>query len=158
VSPGFSSPTITSLYPYPLSLPSPTCRFLCEAWWTCHSTRRGHTWRQRSDCILATEQLLSVIALPIYSGLDVKVTPIPGWSGGIPNWHGVPCRIGRVEMWLPVQNNLSLRPFSMLALLPKRNVPHALPYVCLGVQFFQEYKARVALDCSNAPGGQLTIP
>jgi hypothetical protein len=161
VNASFPSPTITPLYAFPLPYPLGTCRFLCEAWWTCKSTAQ-HTWRNRSDCVLTTGQLLSVILPQIRHDLDLVVEPEPQWTGAVPDWEGIPCRIGRVQLWLPVQGNLPLRPFSLLALFPKRMARHALPYVYLGIQFCLEYRARVVLDGSSGLAdtsmGQLIIP
>jgi hypothetical protein len=56
---------------------------------------------------------------------------------------------------LPIQGDLLLRTFSLLALLPSHGPPDALPYVYLGVQFLLEYRGTVQLDCSQFPGGGL---
>jgi hypothetical protein len=91
--------------------------------------------------------------------LDVVVTPEPAWTSPIPDWRGIPCRLGRVEIWLPVEGTLLLRPFSLLMLLPERDPPDWLPYVLLGVQFLVEYDVSVALECaSGLISGRLTIP
>jgi hypothetical protein len=92
----------------------------------------------------------------------MRVTPEPRWNGPIPDWQGIPCRIGRLELWLLVQGNLPPRPFSLLALLPKRDAPQSLPYIHLGVQFLLEYRAQLTLDGSTGSPGtstaQLVIP
>ena len=161
MSPGLPSPTVTLLYPYPLRLPLPACRYLGEAWWTCRSTPR-HTWRDQSDWLLATDQPLSVVGPQLRHDLDLEVRPEPRWTGAIPDWQGIPCRLGRVEMGLPVQGSQLLRPFSLLVLLPRRTALHALPYIYLGLQFLLECRAKLALDCSSgAPPtlpGRLVIP
>jgi hypothetical protein len=95
--------------------------------------------------------------------LDVVVLPEPSWSSGaVPDWCGVPCRVGRVEMWLPVLGSDLKRCFSVLVLLPRQNVPHALPFVYLGVQFYLEYRADLTFSCSSSSPhtstGQLVIP
>jgi len=161
VSSGPASPTVTLLYSYPLSLVLQACRYLCEAWWTCRSTAR-HRWRDRSDFLLAKEQPLSVIQPQIRHDLDLEVRPEPRWTGAIPHWQGIPCRLGRVEMWLPVRGNQPLRSFLLLVLLPRRTAAHALPYVYLGAQFLVEFRTQLTLDCSSgrphAMTGQLVIP
>jgi hypothetical protein len=148
------------LRPYALPLSFPTFRFLCGSWWTCWTTAaRQHTWRLCSDGVLATEEPLSVILPSIRDPLDLVWTPELHWSGPVPDWRGLPCRIGRVEMWLPIAATAVLRPFSLLALLPERDPPEWLPYVLLGVQFLQEYRAVVSLDCSQVPAaGSRSIP
>jgi hypothetical protein len=100
-----------------------------------------------------------VIVPQIRDGLDIEVTPEPGWAQSVPPWHGVPCAVGRVQIWLPVYGHLPYRPFSLLGLLPQHDPPDALPYIYLGVQFLLEYRATLVLDCSQGPGGgRLRIP
>src|SRR5205823_14099770 len=91
----------TSLLPYPLAYPSPTVRFLVEAWWTCHSVGQ-HTWRNRSDCLLAPACPFSVVPLEICQRFDLEITPFPGCQAVAPTWFGISCRVGRALLWLPV--------------------------------------------------------
>jgi hypothetical protein len=151
--------TTTLLTPYAVLLPAPTVRFLCEAWWTCYSGAR-HTWRNRCDALLATGERLSVILPTTRRLLDIVVTPEAGWSGEVPSWYGVPCRLGRVALWLPVRENPGeYRPLSLLALLPKKDLEDAAPFVYLGAQFLVEHHVQVNLDCSSTTAfGQLVIP
>src|SRR5260370_19681688 len=115
-------PTTTLLSPPPLLLPSLSLRYLCPCWWTCHSTGR-HTWRVRCDSLLATGQLLSVIPPTIRQNLDVAIKPARGWRGQIPTWFGIPCRIGRVAVWLPIEQGPELyREFSLLVTFPDQNL------------------------------------
>ncbi len=160
VNPGFSTPTHTPLSAYPLAYPLPTTRFLCETWWTGWTTpQRRHSWRARSDSLLATEEPLSVILPLIRDSIDLVWTPEPRWTAAVPNWRGISCQIGRAQLWLPVEETLLLRPFALLALLPERDPPEWHPYVLLGAQFLQEYRVTVALDCSQSPGQhRLSIP
>jgi hypothetical protein len=112
-----------------------------------------------SDSVLATTEPLSVILPSIRNPLDLVCASEPGWSGPVPDWRGIPCRIGRAEMWLPVEGTHLLRPFSLLALFPERDPPGWLPYVLLGAQFLQEYQVIVHLHGSQTPVvGSLTIP
>src|SRR5258708_3341222 len=113
--------TTTILLPSRLPLPAPAPHYFCQSRLTCHGepfTR--YTYRGRADSFLATEQLLSVIPLPIREFLDVVITPERGWRGQVPSWYGISCRIGRVGLWLPVEEGPgSHREFSLLALLPE---------------------------------------
>jgi hypothetical protein len=154
VQPGSPGTTTTPLFPYPLTaFPIPSCRFLCEAWWTCFSSE-SHVWRDRSDVLISTGEPYSVVPPQIRFDLDLLVHPEPRWTGAVPDWRGVPCRIGRVDLWLSVQSGFPLRRLSLLVLLPTRNVPSAPPFVHLGIQFFLEHGATVAVDCSsNSPVG-----
>ena len=151
--------TATLLNPLPVQFPSPTVRYLCRSWWTCHSTAR-HTWRTRCDALLATGHTLSVVPPTIRQNLDLVVMPVPGWRGQIPTWFGIPCRIGRATIWLPVQAGpIPYREFSLLVLLPTQDLEDAPPFIHVGTQFLLEYKAKVQLDCSSIEGlGRLVIP
>jgi hypothetical protein len=156
--------TTTRLQPSLLPLPTVALRFLCESWWTCVTPGAPHsTWRQRSDCLLNTGLVLSVVPRTIRDRLDLAVTPVPGWSGQVPSWYGIPCGLGRLTVWLPVEENPGqYRDFSLLALLPRDDLTDAPPFAHLGVQFLLEYQAQLLLDCSSgAPGsvnGKIVIP
>ncbi|MCI0458967.1 MAG: hypothetical protein L0Z62_18570 [Gemmataceae bacterium] len=151
--------TTTLLLAYPLQLPSPAVRSLCQSWWTCHSAGH-HTWRNRCDALLATGQPLSVVPHSIREQLDLVIRPEPGWKGQVPAWYGIACRIGRVSLWLPIEENPGeLRELALLTLLPKQDLEAAPPYIQLGTQFLIEYNAQLALDASTLhAGGQLVIP
>jgi hypothetical protein len=65
----------------------------------------------------------------------------------VPDWFGIPSRIGRVTVWLPVQEVVgSYRSFSILVLLPKDDLQDAPPFIHVGAQFLLEHQARVMLD------------
>ncbi len=151
--------TTTPLTAYPVRLPSPSVRFLCEAWWTCYSAGQ-HTWRTRSDLFLATGEPLSVIPRPFQQSLAFVIRPDTAWRGQAQTWRGVPCRIGRVSLWVPSEETAGLlRELSLLALLPRHEVEEVPPYVLLGTQFLIEHRAQVVLD-GSVPGavGKLVIP
>jgi hypothetical protein len=160
VSPGAPLPSVTPLRPYALSYSFPTCRFLCASWWTAWTnTSHNHTWRACTDSVLATSEPFSVLIPSLRDPIDPVILPEPHWQGPVPDWQGIPCRIGRAELWLPYGDSLTLRPFSPLVLLPERDPPQWLPYALLGVQFLTEYHAAVSLPCAPGGGpGQLTIP
>jgi hypothetical protein len=63
-------------------------------------------------------------------------------------------------MWLAVQGTLGqYREFSVLALLPRRDLEDALPFISLGTQFLLEYQGQVHLNCSSPrEEGRLIIP
>jgi hypothetical protein len=156
----FPGSTITELYWHAPSPARPKYRFWCETWWTlAHRSGNIPPWRDRSDSIPATGESISV--LPSRSGLhqDIDFTLDRNLTKSIPTWHGISCQVGRVHMWLPVHGTAVLRPFSLLTLLPRHDPPDLLPFVLLGVQFLEEYKATVTLDCSKGSGrGRLIIP
>lgn len=162
MSSGPLSPTITPLFAYSFFGTFPSCRCLCESWWVCYSTRRGHTWRQRADSVVSTEQPWSVIPPYLRTHLDLVVSPVPNWSGPVPSWRGMACHLGRVEICLPVQGGGPLRPFPLIVLLPTSDPPDPLPYAWLGMQFLVEYQGQLRFDCSSGDplscSGQLIIP
>jgi hypothetical protein len=138
-------------------MPSPSVRFLVRTWWTCYSAG-SHTWRNRSDTMLATGQVLSIIPPAIRDTLDLEILPVPGWRGAVPTWMGIPCRIGRVTVWLPIQEPRGpYRSFPILVLLPQEDLPDAPPFVCLGARFLLEHHVQVFLD-EGGNGYRLVIP
>ncbi len=143
--------SITLLTRYPVSQPFPSLRFLVPAWWTCYSAP-GHTWRARSDVMIATGEAYSVVPYSTRRFLDPAIKPVPGGKGNAPAWFGVPCSFGRLRIWLPVEDESRLyRDFSLLVLLPKNDPPDTPPYVFLGTQFLSEYRATLTCDCSTDP-------
>jgi len=133
---------------------------LCGSWFTAWTNaQRQHTWRACSDSVLATNEPLSVLIPSLRQPIDPVIRPEPRWQGPVPDWQGIRCQIGRVEMWLPDRDPFVLRSFSLLVLLPDRDPSAWLPYVLLGVQFLMEHRVAVRLDCGQATGpGQLEIP
>jgi hypothetical protein len=149
--------TTTPLIRYPVSLPAPSVRFLIQAWWTCYSAG-PHTWRNRSDALLATGNALSVVSPSIREGLDLETFPVPGWTGVVPTWMGIPCRIARATVWLPILDPLgSYRSLPILVLLPQEDLPDAPPFIHLGAQFLLEHHVQVVLD-EGERGDRLVIP
>ena len=135
-------------WPYPIRHPFPSLHFLCEAWWTCYSSGR-HTWRRRSDAMLAVGQPISVIPRTAREQLDLVTASEPRWPDPVPDLLGVSCRIGRVSVWLPIEDQGGLlHRFSLLALLPRQDLPDAPPFILLGMQFLLERQALLEADCS----------
>ena len=154
-----SPPSIIALYAYPIARPVPTVRFLSVSWWTCWTTpQQSYTWRTRSDSLLATDEPVSIMLRSLRDRLDVVWTPEVPPSGMEPQWRGIPCRMGRVPLWLPLQGNEPLRELSLLVLVPEHDPVDGLPYVLLGTQFLLEHRSTAHLDCSEQPGGHLQIP
>lgn len=138
--------------------PTPTARHFAEAWWTCYSSA-PHTWRLRSDVILSTGEPFSVILPRFRTLLDPVITPARGWKGFALTWLGVPCHVGRVTIWLPSEETPGqMRPFSLVTLFPKQDVPHAPPFIQLGVQFLLEYSVQVVLNDPTTGDNRLVIP
>jgi hypothetical protein len=147
-----------ALTPYPLLLPAPTVRFLVTAWWTCTSSG-SYTWRDRSDALVASGLPLSIVPPTTRDDMNLDVYPVPGWRGQVPSWFGIPCRIGRVKVWVPtVENPGQLLPYSVLALFPRQDLTDAPPYIHLGAQFFLEHGVQVILDGQAVSNSRLVLP
>jgi hypothetical protein len=104
-----------------------------------------------------------VIPRTIRDLLDLEIGPAAGWRGNVPTWFGIPCSIGRVTMWLPVQEQPGqYRDFSLLVLLAREELTDAPPFIHLGAQFLLEYGVEVLLNYRPVPpatsSGQLVIP
>jgi hypothetical protein len=146
----------TPLFPYPTARPVASVRYLCESWWTCRSTPQ-HTWRNRSDALLATGEPLSIIPRGIREALDIDITAVPTLGVAIPSWFGVACGMGRVRLWLPIAEEPGVyRGFSLLALLPRDDLAEAPPFVHLGTQFLLEYRAQLGIDNSSGVAASST--
>jgi hypothetical protein len=153
--------TTTVFRPSRFPLPAPAVHYISESWWTCPSGSTGqHHYRERLDSLLAIGQLLSVIPPNATERFDLEIMPERGWKGQVPTWFGVPCRIGRVTVWLPtLEGPAPLRSFPLLALFPREDIEDAPPFVHLGTQFLLEHRAELHLDCSSPTGeGRLVFP
>jgi hypothetical protein len=153
--------TTTLLQPSLVPAPAILAHYVCETWWTCHTAPGSkHYYRERLDSLLATCQGLSVIPPTVLERLDLVIVPEKGWKGRVPTWFGIPCRIGRVTIWLSILEEPKLyREISLLALFPRHDLEDAPPFVQLGTQFLLENRGNLVLDCSLPPGtGQLLFP
>jgi hypothetical protein len=73
------------------------------------------------------------------------------------SWCGVPCRLVRVRIGLPILGSLVARPFKLLALLAEREVEDTPPLLRLGAEFLHANRASVQLSASPCEG-RLVIP
>jgi hypothetical protein len=73
------------------------------------------------------------------------------------SWCGVPCRLVRIRIGLPVVDSPSPRPFTLLALLPTEEVEDVPPILRLGAEFLTAHKASVRLFSAPCTG-DLIIP
>jgi hypothetical protein len=154
-------PTTTIFKASRFSLPTPAVHYICQTWWSCsHGAGSRYEYRERFDSLLSTAELLSVIRPSALKGIDLEIMPERGWRGHVLTWRGVPCRLGRVRVWLPIEEGPDvLRPLPLLALFPKEDVEDAPPFVQLGTQFLLEHKVQLTLDASSIQGeGRLVIP
>jgi hypothetical protein len=154
-------PTTTVFRPSLFPLPAPAAHHVTESWWTCHSGAAvHHQYRERFDTMLAPGLLLTVMPPTVRERFELDVLPERGWKGQVPTWLGIPCRLGRVTIWLPIlEVPAPLRPLSLLALFPAEEVEDAPPFVQLGTQFLLEHRAELFVDYSSPAGeGRLAIP
>ena len=57
-------------------------------------------------------------------------------------WAGQPCALGRIHVWLPIDQSPYLRgPFSLLAKFPQSDPAGDLVPVLLGLEFFLAHQA-----------------
>jgi hypothetical protein len=110
--------------------------------------------------MLAPNLLLTVMPPTVRDRFDIEILPEPGWKGHIPSWFGIPCRLGRVTIWLPIlEGPAPLRPLSLLALFPAKELEDSPPFVQLGTQFFLEHRTGLSIDYSSPMGeGRLLVP
>src|SRR5712692_7374819 len=109
--------TTTIFKPSLLPVPAAVAHYVCESWWTCHTASGSkHYYRERLDSMLASGQGLLVIPRTVLERLDLVIGPERAWKGQVPTWFGVPCRIGRVKLWLSLLEEAEpYREFSLLA-------------------------------------------
>jgi hypothetical protein len=110
--------------------------------------------------MLAPGQLLTVMPPTVTERFDLEILPERGWKGQVPTWFGVPCRVGRVTIWLPIlEGPAPLRALSLLALFPREEVDDMPPFIQIGTQFLLEHRTELHLDYSSPAGeGRLVIP
>jgi hypothetical protein len=80
-------------------------------------------------------------------------------------WEGVPCRLGQVQVWLPVATSPIPRgPFPFVAKFPERTprrfrVRRLVPPVILGLNFFAQHFADLSFRCHTPPqAGMIALP
>jgi hypothetical protein len=75
----------------------------------------------------------------------------------LPTWFGVPCRFVQARMGLPILGSPVPRVFSLLALLPAREIEDMPPFLRLGAEFFATNDATLSLPWDK-DSGELVIP
>lgn len=115
------------------------------------------------ECLLDTGAPLSVIPHAIHSNNRLAWQPLPGpWPPGLTTWLGVPCTLGRIDVWIPNHEApLGRGPLSFVAKFAHATPPRisgALP-ILLGLNFLADHRAEVALQCHTIPdAGSLQLP
>src|SRR5262245_54425690 len=87
---------------------------------------------------LDTGAPLSVIPFDVHRHWLVW-QPLPGVRV---TWHGIPCDVGHIDVWLTDLTTAALRgPYTVLARFPHRDPPGRLVPVLLGLEFFLTHQA-----------------
>lgn len=74
------------------------------------------------------------------------------------SWFGQTCDVGHIDVWLPTQQAPFLRgPFPMLAKFARRDPPHNIPPLLLGLHFLLSLQATLHLD-PPPQDGVLSVP
>jgi hypothetical protein len=61
-------------------------------------------------------------------------------------WAGQPCDLGRVDIWLPIEQPPFFRgPFSLLAKFPRQDPPGDPVPILFGLEFFLTHQAEFQL-------------
>lgn len=117
----------------------------------------------RRDCLLDTGAPLSVVPYLIHHLHDFAWQPLPGpWPTGFMTWFGVPCVIGRMEVWAHLPHAPFLvGPLTFVAKFAQATPSHVtgpLP-ILLGPNFLADHQAEVTLQCHTPPNaGFLHLP
>lgn len=139
--------------PHVEACPCPTALYSCTARLLAHGPS-GFT-SLLFEALLSPGDPVSVV-LPFFSQGETRIvceeTPYQELS-----WFGVPARLIRVRLGLPVVGRSEPRPFTLLALLPLREVEDVPPLLRLGAEFLYSQRAEVHLSADPCEG-RLIIP
>ena len=114
-------------------------------------------------CLLDSGAPLSVVPWAIHQTYGFAWQPLPGpWPQGFTTWSGVPCVIGRMDMWAPVPASATLRgPLTFIAkfaLATPARMPATLP-VLVGLNFLADNLAETHFHCHTPPkAGSIILP
>jgi hypothetical protein len=114
-------------------------------------------------CLLDTGAPLCVVPFAIHATRNFDWQPLTGiWPPGFMNWLGVPCTIGRIDIWIPTAAAPYLAgPWTCIAKFPQAtpaNVPGNLP-ILLGLNFLADHSATVDFQCHALPNsGSILLP
>ena len=111
------------------------------------------------ECLLDSGAPVSVIPHSIYDSSNFEWTELPGAPLELTQWFGVPCKVGRIEVWLPVpqpppQPPLQCGPYFFIAKFPegtpKQFKDKAIP-ILVGLNFFADHQSELEFQCHLPP-------
>lgn len=114
-------------------------------------------------CLLDTGAPVCVIPLGIHAPCDFDWQPVPGpWPPGLTTWMGVPCIVGRIDIWIPyAEAPFLLGPLQVIAKFVQATpaqLPGNIP-ILLGLNFLADYLAQTAFQCHTLPhAGSIVLP
>ncbi len=115
------------------------------------------------ECLIDTGAPLSVVPHHISQRDGLAWQPLSGpWPSGLTTWMGVPCAVGRTDVWVSLPDPPYFRgPFPFIAKFPQAtptNVSGAIP-ILLGLNFLADHSAEATFQCHTPPGaGSVVLP
>ena len=131
--------------------------------WVALAFSRQGGARHLRKCLLDTGAPLSVVPYSVHHAQNLTWQALPGpWPPGFTSWLGVPCAIGRMEVWAPdPQASRFHGPWMFIAkfaLATPANQPPNLP-VLLGLNFLADHHADTRFRChATGTTGSILIP
>jgi hypothetical protein len=114
-------------------------------------------------CLVDSGAPLSVIPYSVHHTHNFSWQLLPGpWPAGFTSWSGVPCVVGRIDVWIPISEPPFLSgPFQCIAKFAQAtpaNMPLNLP-ILFGLNFLADHQATMGIQCHTIPdGGSIILP
>jgi hypothetical protein len=115
------------------------------------------------NCLWDSGAPLSVVPYDAHHLLSFAWQPLPGpWPPGFTSWFGVPCMVGRMQVWARVPHAPFLvGPLTFVAKFVQLTPPQlsgTLP-ILLGLNFLADHQAEVTVQCHTTPNaGWIQLP
>src|SRR5579871_4504459 len=104
-----------------------------------------------SRCLVDTVAPLCVVPFAIHDPGALAWQAIPGpWPPGFTTWQGVPCDLGRIDVWLSAPDlSLPRAPRTFIAKFPQATptqMPARMP-ILLGLNFLADHWSEITFQC-----------